>query len=990
MIRQIFLLLTFIASVLLGGTFDPGQDDRIQAMRRHSDLQRMENDRAREKLSRRTKWDISRAAVYETEKRLIDKESIGTVSIMGASATLTGTVTDDDGNPISDVEVSANFEGEGGTWTRTNTDGTYEMTVEAGKVWVRLHENDLIPTYLRPREKEVQVEENSTVTMDFIAYAADAIISGTILLDDAPLASVWLSADGKTGWTQTETGSDGTFTLQVASEADATGGYNLWINTSDLSEEAFRKERYDDINSGTTDLTIELLSATSFIEGTVTDNAGTPVVGVYVYANQHQTGNHVSEITGSDGSFKLGIIAGRWWLDVDAGQIMPDYLVPQGEELTVTGGTTATHSITVYATDAAIKGMVYFDSEPMGNVFIGASSEQGWTETVSDSTGAFSAPVSSAADDEGGYHLWVHERSIPSGSIIEESYHNITSGTSELDFNLSSPNAFIEGKVVDDAGAVLSDLRVWAERDSEQRGYSETRTDTAGYYKLGVGSGKWRLNVDGWELWGTHLNPDWVRVSVAEASTVTKDIILLTADASISGSVFLDGSPVAGIGVEARSRQGWSQANTASDGTYSIAVASAVDANGGYHVYAHEWELDDDNLFHLEEQWNVVSGATGINFHYVYADAFVEGNALDEDGKPIADVRIYASSDLPPWNWSEAKTDATGAFKVELIGGEWWIRMEAWDLMPSYMVPRDTLLSVTSGTTVSLNMAATSTDATITGTVTLDGSLFPEISVRGNGHFGWTETRTDENGLYTLHVASEADAHRGYYLWLDEWWLPDSIYVQENNYQNVLSGEKGHNFHTYKTKSGFKGRIFSEKTDQPVHHAWLWAWNGANQWGKNRGVDQNGNFQMWLPNGTYDIYANGDGYEEKLVAKGVTLDDEVVEYTIYLEGEGPPLANEDDVALPRVFALHPNYPNPFNPETTISFDIPERSRVQLAIYDLLGKKISVLSDGVTVAGSHTIRWSGTDTIGRTVGSGVYILRLDAGEFSQTRKMLLLK
>ena len=76
MIRQIFLLLTFIAPMLFGETFDPGQDDRIQAMRRHSDLQRMENDRAREKLSRRTQWDMSRAAAYETEKRLADKESI--------------------------------------------------------------------------------------------------------------------------------------------------------------------------------------------------------------------------------------------------------------------------------------------------------------------------------------------------------------------------------------------------------------------------------------------------------------------------------------------------------------------------------------------------------------------------------------------------------------------------------------------------------------------------------------------------------------------------------------------------------------------------------------------------------------------------------------------------------------------------------------------------------------------------------------------------
>ena len=68
-----------------------------------------------------------------------------------------------------------------------------------------------------------------------------------------------------------------------------------------------------------------------------------------------------------------------------------------------------------------------------------------------------------------------------------------------------------------------------------------------------------------------------------------------------------------------------------------------------------------------------------------------------------------------------------------------------------------------------------------TGTVTLDGLPLPEISVRDDGHFGWTETRTDESGLYALHVASEADAHRGYYLWLDEWWLPDSIYVQEDN-----------------------------------------------------------------------------------------------------------------------------------------------------------------------------------------------------------------
>ena len=988
-IKQILLFAIFTASLLPGKAFGSGQDDQLQAMRRNSDLRRIENDRVLEELSRKTQWDKSRAVVYAAKKRFTDKGLPGRVSFFSTSATLRGTVSDDDGNPISDVEVSADFEGEGGTWTKTGTDGSYEMTVEAGKVKLRLNENDLIPTYLRPKEKEVTVEDDTATTVDFTAYASDATISGMVLLDGTLLSKVGVSAEGKTGWTRTETASDGTFTLQVASEADATGGYNLWVNTHDLSETAFRKERYEGIKSGTADLKIELVAATSFIEGTVTDNAGTPIVGVSVYANQHQTGNHVNEITGSDGSFKLGVIAGRWWLDVDAGQMMPDYLVPQGEEVNVTDGTT-THSFTVYATDATITGMVYFDGEPMDHVFIGASSELGWAEAVSDSTGAFSASVSSVADDEGGYHLWVHEWSIPSGSIIEESYHNVTSGTSGLDFNLSSPNAFIEGKVIDDTGASFFDLRVWAERDGEQRGFSETRTDTTGYYKLGVAPGRWRINVDGWELRGTHLNPDWIKVSVSVASTVTKDIILLTADASISGAVFLDGSPVVGIGVEARSRQGWSQATTNSDGTYSIAVASKVDAHGGYHVYAHEWELHDDDLFHLEEHWNVTSGTAGVNFHYVYANSFVEGKALDENGDPIAEVKIYANSDLPPWNWIETKTDATGAFKVGLIVGNWWIRLEAWDLMPDYLAPRDTLVTVASGETVSLNLSAVSTDATITGTVTLDGLPLPDVEVRGDTHIGWTQTRTDESGLYTLSVASEADDHRGYNVWLETWRLPDSSYVEKNWYQDVLSGSSDRNFNVYKTKSGFKGRIFSEKTEKPVHHVWIWAWDGVNQWGQNAGVEPNGKFRMWVPNGTYDVYANGDGYEEQLVARSVSLDDEIVEYTIYLEGEGPPLATDDNVALPRVFALHPNHPNPFNPETIISYDLPEQSHVTLNIYDLLGRHITVLSDVVMVAGSHTVRWSGTDTFGLRVSSGVYILRFDAEEFTQTRKMLLLR
>jgi hypothetical protein len=94
--------------------------------------------------------------------------------------------------------------------------------------------------------------------------------------------------------------------------------------------------------------------------------------------------------------------------------------------------------------------------------------------------------------------------------------------------------------------------------------------------------------------------------------------------------------------------------------------------------------------------------------------------------------------------------------------------------------------------------------------------------------------------------------------------------------------------------------------------------------------------------------------------------------------------------LPEQFALHYSYPNPFNPSTTISYDLPEQAQVTLGIYDLLGKQIKTLVNQSQNAGKRTAVWDGTDNLGRQVSAGVYLYRIKAGEFSQTRKMLLLK
>ncbi len=94
--------------------------------------------------------------------------------------------------------------------------------------------------------------------------------------------------------------------------------------------------------------------------------------------------------------------------------------------------------------------------------------------------------------------------------------------------------------------------------------------------------------------------------------------------------------------------------------------------------------------------------------------------------------------------------------------------------------------------------------------------------------------------------------------------------------------------------------------------------------------------------------------------------------------------------LPDIFALHENYPNPFNPVTTITYDLPERIMVRLTVFDITGRRIRQLVNGYQEAGFQSALWEGTDDRGQPVSGGLYFYQLKAGEFVETRKMLLIK
>jgi len=97
-----------------------------------------------------------------------------------------------------------------------------------------------------------------------------------------------------------------------------------------------------------------------------------------------------------------------------------------------------------------------------------------------------------------------------------------------------------------------------------------------------------------------------------------------------------------------------------------------------------------------------------------------------------------------------------------------------------------------------------------------------------------------------------------------------------------------------------------------------------------------------------------------------------------------------EVATPQQFALSRNFPNPFNPSTTLSYSLAHETEVSIVVYDILGKKIQTLVEGKQKAGSYTIHWNGTDESGASVPSGVYLCKMVTPEYTQVHKMVLMK
>jgi hypothetical protein len=155
-------------------------------------------------------------------------------------------------------------------------------------------------------------------------------------------------------------------------------------------------------------------------------------------------------------------------------------------------------------------------------------------------------------------------------------------------------------------------------------------------------------------------------------------------------------------------------------------------------------------------------------------------------------------------------------------------------------------------------------------------------------------------------------------------------------------------------------------------------------------ADSSGYFELKLPEGSYELYAKRVFYDDNIIYNIDIEDGQTSEITFEMTYNDPIVNLEENVNNTQQIDLM-NYPNPFNPKTTICFKLPEESYTELSVYNLKGQKIKRLTKERLKKGTHTIVWNGDNEIGQNVASGVYFYRIMINnKLSITKKCLLVK
>jgi len=260
--------------------------------------------------------------------------------------------------------------------------------------------------------------------------------------------------------------------------------------------------------------------------------------------------------------------------------------------------------------------------------------------------------------------------------------------------------------------------------------------------------------------------------------------------------------------------------------------------------------------------------------------------------------------------------------------------------------------------------------------------------------------------------------------WLDEWHLSDyRNHTEGGMYSMKCGGEDGANYSNFIYAALVMPELELGSNSTVKFHHWMHvgANNNGNTWdGGLIEISVNGgNWEQITPVGGYpcvmlnmptspfpegtEVFAGLIDWEEvelDLSAySGIAQLRFVMGTTGLVTYEGwyiddiyitNPTGTEENITIPMVTELNGNYPNPFNPTTSIFYNLSQESNVQIEVFNVKGQKVKTLINDFEEAGNHQVYWNGTDESSKPVSSGVYFYKMKAGKFVSTKKMILMK
>jgi flagellar hook assembly protein FlgD len=578
-------------------------------------------------------------------------------------------------------------------------------------------------------------------------------------------------------------------------------------------------------------------------------------------------------------------------------------------------------------------------------------------------------------------------------------------------------NAWMSGCVLDNNNHGLQGVYVGiatAANPDQFLPFQYACTDENGFYRIGGLIANQNYVTRAYR-WGNHLalseNVAFTTNGNGE-STDSVDIAVNTTGFDISGTIVeQNGMPARNYHVTLLSANDslYTEIYTATDGNghfqfnnISQGIYKVMAACGGDRVlyYPGVWQHDNAGSINLH------ANVTNANFGMPETQVFTLSGIVTEltSGAPLAGILVQAQHPLSSQDSTyivySATTDASGNYSLQIPYGEYTIC--AFDTsgnhQSQYFNSPNPLLAyavlVSNDWELNLEMKAlNATDAgSVSGHITRNGEIwaYPPTVVIASVNGNWINaTLTDQNGFYTFEHLPAGQ----YYVFACSEGTPIVYYDGDLIWEEALPVTVNGALSNIDINLGYQGvsgsSVFSgtvmDSDGIAMPNVLIALQDEDNQTCACAFTNQQGMYLFSnLPNQSYNMIITR--------FRSITQESDVqvaghTNMEIVLE---PSLANEQDTSMPMQKVQMTTYPNPFNPETTIAFNLPKAAIVSVDIYNVKGQKVKSLLHEAVPAGRNLIRWNGKNDTNQAVASGCYFCRVKGKDFSQTAKMLLLK